>query len=105
MKKYNILILCAMGMSSGILAKSIKEAGAEKGIELKIECYFCSNFRELDYKETDIILMAPQVRNQTEIVRDYIEERNYNIPVMDIDMMEYGLMNGEAILNKALEKL
>ena len=49
--------------------------------------------------------MAPQVRNQTEIVRDYIEERNYNIPVMDIDMMEYGLMNGEAILNKALEKL
>lgn len=101
LKKYNFLVLCAMGMSSGLFAQKIKEAAVEEGIELDIGCYFCSNFKELNYTTIDMILMAPHVRNQVEEVKNYVKE--YDVPVMQINMQDYGLLKGKKILEQALE--
>ncbi len=92
-----------MGMSSGILVQKIKDVAKESGVELEINCYFCSNFKELDYTEIDIILMAPQVRNQIEEVKKFVKE--YDVAVMQIGMQEYGLMKGKEILDQALEMI
>lgn len=101
MKKYNFLVLCAMGMSSSILVKKIKQTAEEEGIDIEIGCYFSSNFKELDFSGVDIILLAPQVRNQIKEVEKYVSD--YNVAVMQIDMQQYGLMEGKKIFHQALE--
>jgi len=92
-----------MGMSSGILADNIEEIAKDRDIDVEIDCYFSSNFRELDYEDVDMILMAPQVRNMEEQVKEYTEE--YGSPVMLIDREDYGLMRGDVIFTNIMEKL
>jgi len=98
-----IVILCAMGMSSGILLKNVKKAASAEGIGLDGECYFCSNFKELDYKGVDCILMAPQVRNQVNLVKEYVKD--LKTPVISIAMTDYGLMKGKPILDQILQAI
>ena len=50
----------------------------------------------------DIVLLGPQVRFQKETVEKLVKGR---IPVEVMDMRLYGMMNGEAILEDALQKI
>lgn len=48
--------------------------------------------------EADIVLLGPQVRYQ----KSQVESMAGDVPVAVIDMRDYGTMNGEAVLEKAL---
>ncbi|GKU84562.1 PTS sugar transporter subunit IIB [Niallia sp. NCCP-28] len=99
MKK--ILLVCAAGMSTSLLVNKMKDAAKEKGIELEIfalpvsECQRVAN-------EVDIVLLGPQVRYQKPQVEEIIGGR---VPVEVIDMRDYGMMNGKAVLEKAMNLL
>ena len=53
----------------------------------------------------DIILIAPQVKSSTGDIMEYIKGLGLDIPYMNIQMREYGLVKGGAILKQALEVL
>lgn len=53
-------------------------------------------------KKADIILLGPQIKHLKETVKARVN--NY-IPVSVIDMRAYGMMNGELVLNYALQTL
>ena len=49
---------------------------------------------------TNVILLGPQVR----FLQDNIKEK-VNMPVMVIDTMDYGMLNGKKVLDNALAEM
>lgn len=96
MKK--ILLVCAAGMSTSILVNKMRESAAKKGVEVDINALSVSEAASV-IDEVDIVLLGPQVRFQLKTIQQMAKGR---IPVKVIDMLLYGQMNGEAVLNDAL---
>ena len=74
-------------------------------MEVDVHCSPSLRYRELDYNGLDIILIAPQVKSSTGDIMEYIKGLGLDIPYMNIQMREYGLVKGGAILKQALEVL
>jgi len=55
-----VLLICAGGMSTGILMKKMEKYAAEQGFQLRIEAIGMSSYEEV-YKNYDVILLGPQV--------------------------------------------
>ena len=53
-------------------------------------------------KDWDIVMLGPQVRHCLNQIKNIVDGR---IPVEIIDMRDYGMMNGEKVLKRALELL
>lgn len=95
----NILLVCAAGMSTSLLVNKMKEAAKKKEVEVNINALPVSECGKV-VDTVDIVLLGPQVRFQKAQVEALVKGR---IPVEVIDMRLYGTMNGQAILEKALE--
>lgn len=99
MKK--ILLVCAGGMSTSILANKMKAAAKEKGLAIEVDALGvlqCENVIDT----VDIVLIGPQVRYQKPQVDELVNGR---VPVEVIDMKLYGTMNGKAVLEGVLKTL
>ena len=95
----NILLVCAAGMSTSLLVNKMKAAATAKGIEVNINALPVSECASV-VDTVDIVLLGPQVRFQKPQVDALVKGR---VPVEVIDMRAYGTMNGQAVLEKALE--
>ncbi len=95
----NILLVCAAGMSTSLLVNKMKEAAKSKGVEVNINALPVSECGNV-IDTVDIVLLGPQVRFQKPQVESLVKGR---VPVEVIDMRLYGTMNGQAVLEKALE--
>lgn len=98
----NIMLVCSAGMSTSLLVTKMEKAADEKGEDVKI---FAVSEAEASnhFEEIDILLLGPQVR----FLKDKMEKQmdRYDVPVQVIESVDYGLLNGEKVLNSALEKL
>lgn len=90
-----ILLACGAGMSTSILVQRMEEAAQEKGIEVMIDAVPETDIE--DSTDWDILLLGPQIGHR---VLEFSE--TLPLPVFVIDSMDYGLMNGEGVLNFAL---
>lgn len=89
----NIVLVCAAGMSTGMLVKKMREAAANDKYEAEINAYSISEVTDKG-KAADIILLGPQVRyNLNEVQKKFPDK-----PVEVIDMMLYGRMDGKAVV-------
>lgn len=84
-----------------MLVKKMQDAAAEQGVEATIWAVGDADSIE-EVKKADIVLLGPQVR--------YLEKEmngrvNHEKPVVVIDMMAYGTMNGAKVLEQAIAKL
>ena len=104
-RKVKMMVLCASGMSSGLVVDSIIRHAGEYGVEADVHCSPSLRYRELDYNGLDIILIAPQVKSSTGDIMEYVKSLGLVIPYMNIPMREYGLVKGGAILKEALDVL
>ncbi|GAB6086309.1 lactose/cellobiose PTS transporter subunit IIB [Alkaliphilus crotonatoxidans] len=97
MKK--ILLVCCSGMSTSLLVTKMNDAAAKKGLEAKI---FAVSETEANkhFDEIDVLLLGPQVRYLLGKLQKNLEERG--VPVAVIDSVNYGTMNGEAVLEQAI---
>ncbi|MGG0175405.1 PTS sugar transporter subunit IIB [Gottfriedia acidiceleris] len=95
----NILLCCAAGMSTSLIVSKMEKVAESKGISARIWAVSESVVRsEID--EADVLLLGPQVRFLLEEMEEICEEKN--IPVEVINMMNYGMCDGEAILEQAI---
>ena len=85
MKK--IVLLCAQGMSTGMLMNKMREYAAKIGYECTINAYSVSRAKEMA-SDADCILIGPQVRYP-------------GVPVQVIDMVAYGRLDGAKVLKAA----
>ncbi|TDW26326.1 PTS system cellobiose-specific IIB component [Breznakia blatticola] len=95
-----IVLICAGGMSSSMLARNMEAAGKEKGLDIHIWAIGESEaVRKVD--DAQIILLGPQIRYRLAALEKQFPE----LPVKMIDMQDYGMMNGKATLEKALKAI
>ncbi|MDH6365070.1 PTS system cellobiose-specific IIB component [Enterococcus sp. PF1-24] len=95
-----ILLACAGGMSTGMLVTKMKEVAKSQNLVAEIEAYGISELEE-HVAGADVILLGPQMGFQkAEVAQKYPA-----IPIEVIDMFDYGMMNGEKVLQLALSKI
>ncbi|MBE6116490.1 MAG: PTS sugar transporter subunit IIB [Erysipelotrichaceae bacterium] len=94
MKK--IVLVCAQGMSTGMLMNKMRAAAEKQGYECSIEAYAVSAART-KAADADVILVGPQVRYELDNVKNMFPDK----PVAVINMVDYGRLNGEGVLNNA----
>ncbi|MEJ6078413.1 PTS sugar transporter subunit IIB [Vibrio sp. 1-Bac 57] len=98
MKK--ILLICDMGMSTSLVVKRMKEAAESKGIEVVIEAKGSQEFKSV-VNDFDVILLAPQISYKLAEFKVIADEREK--PIDLINMMAYGMTDGDKILSQAFE--
>ncbi|MCY7912193.1 PTS sugar transporter subunit IIB [Bacillus haynesii] len=96
MKK--ILLVCAAGMSTSLLVSRMKKHAESLNEEIDIIALPVSEAGTAA-SSADVVLLGPQVRYQ----KSQVEASAGDTPVQVIDMRDYGTMNGEAVLQKALQ--
>ena len=84
----NIVLCCAAGMSTSMLVQRMKDAAQKKGVEVTIKAVPVAEFK-------DNIATA-----KLQAQADPLGKK-----VAVIDMMDYGMMKGDAVLEKALKLL
>lgn len=95
-----ILLVCAGGMSTGILMKKMETYWKEQGQELTIQAVGLSEYEDVasDY---EIILLGPQISYRLDEVKD-----NTGLPCEAIPSYDYAVANCPQIMklaNKLLE--
>lgn len=94
----NIMLSCCAGMSTSMLVEKMKEAAKAQGKDYKIwACPIESISNEID--QCDVILLGPQVR----LEKPNVERIAGGKPVGVIQPMDYGRLNGAAVIAAAEE--
>lgn len=97
-----ILLVCSAGMSTSLLVTKMENAAEQKGEKVNIIAVAEAEAgNHLD--DVDIVLLGPQVRYLKGKMEKRLEGKP--VPVQVIDGMDYGTLNGEAVLMKALQSL
>lgn len=100
MKK--VLFVCSGGMSSAIVEKALKEEAEKAGV--KIEANACGSDQAEDaiqQNEWDIVLVAPQVRNRFDILKQFTDEKG--IKIVQIPPRDYSPLGGQHVLDLVLK--
>ena len=95
-----MIIVCSWGMSTSLLVESMQSAAAQMHITLTIEALSAGEFAAR-VEECDVVLIAPQIRH----LRKSIEKLAQSVgkPVALIEPFHYATMNGNAVLEQALQ--
>ena len=93
-----IILACAGGFSTSLLVSKMQRAAEKKGIDVEIEAIAETNVE--NYSDMDILLLGPQIGHRLSIL-----EKEVKCPVMTIDQYDYGTMNGEKVLEFALQTI
>lgn len=95
-----ILLVCAAGMSTSLLVNKMKEALGPDEQDWVIEARSAERFGSI-YKNYDVILLGPQIRYKKKEFQKLAGQEG--IPMEIINTVDYGLCNGENVLNLARE--
>ena len=97
-----ILLICGGGASSGFLVNAMIKAAKTQGLETDIKARSETQLSSL-VNDADVILGAPHMRAQEAKFKEICGR--HNKPYAFIDPMDYATMEGEKVLNFALEIL
>ncbi|MGX7393391.1 PTS sugar transporter subunit IIB [Carnobacterium mobile] len=96
-----IMLVCSAGMSTSLLVTKMEKAAEARGLDADIFAVSAAEAdQNLSSKNVDVLLLGPQVR----FMKSQFEKKlaDKNIPLEVINMQDYGMMNGENVLNQAL---
>lgn len=95
----NIMLACCAGMSTSMLVAKMEEAAKAQGKDYKIWAVDQSLI-EQEMGKFDVLLLGPQVQHTLRKVKRIVGE---DFPVAVIKPVDYGRMNGGAVLKHAEE--
>ncbi|MFR3685853.1 MAG: PTS sugar transporter subunit IIB [Enterococcus sp.] len=96
----NILLACGIGASTGFMAANMRKIGKQKGLQVKVNAVSKSQVMEYADK-IDVLLLGPHF--SAEVSKYQIELEDHHVKVMAIDPDDYAALDGESILEAALE--
>lgn len=97
-----ILLFCSAGMSTSLLVTKMQKAAKAMGTEVSIEAFPEAEMpSHLD--DADVVLLGPQIRFALNRAKKLCSEKG--IPVDVINSMDYGMMNGEKVLETAIKMI
>lgn len=92
-----ILLACALGMSTGMLVERMRETAEAQGKEYKIWAVDVATV-DRNKEDFDVLLLGPQVSYLLDEMKKKYEAI---VPVAVIKPVDYGRMNGAAVLKYA----
>lgn len=95
-----IKLFCGAGMSTSMLVTRMKKAAEKRGIEAHIDAFAESQMAK-HLEGLDLALLGPQVAYILSKAKSICEPAG--IPVAVIPFADYGMMNGEKVLDFALD--
>ena len=100
--KKTIMLVCAAGMSTSLMVAKMQKAAEAKGIKADIFAISAGEADSyLDEKKVDVFLLGPQVRFMKAQFEEKVAPMGIALDV--IQMTDYGMMNGEKVLDQALK--
>ena len=100
MKK--IMLCCAAGMSTSMLVNKMTAEAQQRALALEIYAVPVAEF-ERELPNADVILLGPQVKYEAARLTELAAPHGKAVAV--IDMADYSMMRGAAVLDKALALL
>lgn len=97
-----ITLVCGAGMSTSLLVVKMNDAAKKLGVEAKIIAVAEAELKH-HIQNTDVLLLGPQVRFLLTKYKTAYEPKGIKVDV--INSIDYGLLNGEKVLNHALTLL
>lgn len=95
-------LFCAAGFSTGMLVNNMKVAAEKKSVEAEIEAF--SQGKIADHAPNlDVALLGPQVSYTFDKSKEICDK--HQVPIAIIPMADYGMMDGEKVLDLALSLL
>ncbi|MGC6768240.1 PTS sugar transporter subunit IIB [Enterococcus sp. LJL128] len=102
METINMMLCCGAGMSSGFLAQKTRKAAKKRGISGTIEARSESEIAQyLD--SIDILLLGPHYAAFKEEMTE--QAAPYNVVVDVIPQDIYGMLDGDGLIDFAIQKL
>ncbi|MDH6365423.1 PTS system cellobiose-specific IIB component [Enterococcus sp. PF1-24] len=102
MDKINIMLCCGAGMSSGFLAQKTRKAAKKRGIAGSIDAR--SESEVAQYLDSiDILLLGPHYASFKDEMAEQAAPHNVVVDVIPQDI--YGMLDGNGLLDFAIEKL
>lgn len=95
-----IFLCCAAGMSTSMLVTKMEHAAKDQGVSCEISAHSIAEFDEC-IQWSDVCLVAPQVKFKYEEFKKTAAELGKGCGL--INMMDYGLLKGDAVLAQAME--
>lgn len=103
MAEKTIMLACSAGMSTSLLVSKMQDAAKADGKDYEI---FATSSSDIDNKlgsaHPDVLLLGPQISYMQADVKKKADKAG--VPMAIINMQDYGMMNGENVL-QAAEKL
>jgi len=95
-----ILLCCNAGMSTSMVVQKMQKAAKAQNIDVEINAVGSESFAtEIAFYHC--ALLGPQIKYK---LKDFTAiAESFNKPVIMINSMDYGMMNGEKILQDALK--
>ncbi len=93
-----IYLFCDAGMSTSLMVSKMQKAAEQEAEDFTIAAYSLSKIDEYA-NDADVILLGPQVRYKLASVKSAYPDK----PVACIEMVDYGMLNGEKVLASAIE--
>lgn len=97
-----IYLFCNLGMSTSILVEDMLEQGKKREMDLDVKAYPISELKNY-VSQLDVALLGPQVGYRLNEAKKICDE--FNVPVDVVPMVAYGLCDGAATLEFALNLL
>lgn len=94
-----ILLVCNAGMSTSMLVSRMQKAAEQRGMKIEIMAVPMMQ-AETILKDWDVVMLGPQVRHQLQYL---LRKADGQVPISVIEMRDYGMMNGDKVLDAALK--
>ncbi|MGF1739959.1 PTS sugar transporter subunit IIB [Vibrio profundum] len=94
-----ILLCCAAGMSTSMLVKKMIESAQSRQIEVEINAVSVADIAD-HIESYDVVLLGPQVKYEQTRITNLATPLDKKVSV--INMMDYGTMRGDKVLDSAL---
>ncbi|WP_413733505.1 PTS sugar transporter subunit IIB [Sodalis sp. RH21] len=94
-----ILLCCAAGMSTSMVVKKMQKSADLRGLEVEIKAVGLEEFTAA-LPHFDCCLLGPQIKYKLKDFKAIADEQHK--PIAVINSMDYGMMNGDKILDDTL---
>ncbi|MGX7031304.1 PTS sugar transporter subunit IIB [Vagococcus zengguangii] len=100
MEQTKILLCCGAGMSSGFIASNARKVANKKKLPVSVEARSHTEVNEY-LSSIDVLMIGPHYANELESFEKLAAP--YNVPVLVIPQDVYATLNGEKVIELALE--
>ncbi len=94
-----ILLTCCIGMSTSLLAETMRQSAIEQDRDDTIDVLDIEKAEEV-IDQYDVLLLAPQLKH---MYKRLVEDYGQTIPIAMIDNKSYGTLDGTKVLKDTIE--